>query len=365
MRRVFLYAYDRANFGDDLFVHAITGRYPHVQFYMWSDKPNQLQFRTIKNLKVLDQHSRFVKFLTKVRASLVSRYRAWYEKRCDAIVYIGGSIFIEYENWRQILGWWKYEAKTYPLYVVGANFGPYKTESYRDELAEIMRNMQDICFREKYSFEKFSDVPGVRMAPDILFSYPMRKDLPVKKQIFVSMIDCGKRTSGLGKLCDYEEAYMGFLKGFLTEYLQQGYQLVFVSFCEKENDFIAIKKMLSILEIPKEDKRIQVIGYNGTNISEVTDSLSESELVIATRFHAAILGFAAGKPVLPVVYSDKTIHVLEDAEFQGIYLDVRNMQGLDAAEFNKNMERQKLDNIDELSKLAEGHFEKLDKVLKE
>ena len=32
MNSVFLYAYDRQNLGDDLFVHTITKRYPDVQF---------------------------------------------------------------------------------------------------------------------------------------------------------------------------------------------------------------------------------------------------------------------------------------------------------------------------------------------
>lgn len=39
------------------------------------------------------------------------------EKRCDAIVYIGGSIFIEYDNWKQILTWWDYEALNRKFYI--------------------------------------------------------------------------------------------------------------------------------------------------------------------------------------------------------------------------------------------------------
>ena len=47
MKKLFLYAYDRRNLGDDLFVHIITKRYPDVKFYMWSDKMNRETFACI------------------------------------------------------------------------------------------------------------------------------------------------------------------------------------------------------------------------------------------------------------------------------------------------------------------------------
>lgn len=137
MKRVFLYAYDKQNLGDDLFVYTITKRYPDVRFYMWSDKVNQIIFQSLHNLKVVDRDSAFVRLLKRIRPSFVARYRAWLENRCRAVVYIGGSIFMEYENWEQILNWWDYETQNRPFYIIGANFGPYHSEAFRNKLAEI------------------------------------------------------------------------------------------------------------------------------------------------------------------------------------------------------------------------------------
>ena len=52
MKKAFLYAYDRQNLGDDLFVHTITGRYPNTQFYMWSDRKNRETFSFLPNQNI-------------------------------------------------------------------------------------------------------------------------------------------------------------------------------------------------------------------------------------------------------------------------------------------------------------------------
>lgn len=46
---------------------------------------------------------------------------------------------------------------------------------------------------------------------------------------------------------------------------------------------------------------------------------------MGTRFHAVILGLSAGAAVLPVVYSAKTTHVLEDIGFDKDHvIDLKN-----------------------------------------
>ena len=364
MKKVFLYAYDRMNLGDDLFVHTVTKRYPNVKFYMLSKKENQKTFRELKNLVVIDKESSFIKLLRRIRPSFVPKYINWIEKRCTAVVYIGGSIFIEYDNWEQMLTWWDYESKNRPFYVLGANFGPYTTEAYRNKLAEIFNNMQDVCFREKYSLDKFSDVSVARWAPDILFSYDMPKVQQMKKQIFVSLIDCGSRQTGLERLEQYESDYLTFMKELHEKYMQEGYTLVLSSFCKSEKDEEAIEKVLSVMDISEEHSQVEVLRYDGNNFEKVLCAIAESELVVASRFHAAILGFVADKPVFPVFYSDKTLHVLEESGFNGKYADIRQLAQVDFG-FQEEIEKQKLYNIDEIKMQSEKHFMKLDEVLGE
>ena len=173
MKKIFLYAYDRQNLGDDLFVNTIVNRYPHTRFYMLSDRENQQTFSALPNLKIIDRNSCWINSIEKICPSFISRYRNNLENRCDAIVYIGGSIFIEYEPWQNYVAWWKSHAEKKPMYAIGANWGPYRTTAYLQGMDSAFGVLQDVCFRDQYSYQKFHSNPHVRLAPDILFSYPM------------------------------------------------------------------------------------------------------------------------------------------------------------------------------------------------
>lgn len=364
MKRIFLYAYDKQNLGDDLFVHTIAQRYPETLFYIWSRKKNKDTYRLLPNLKVVCKDGIFVHILDILRKSFVPKYRGWLERRCQAVVFIGGSIFMEYENWEQILTWWEYEAKNRPFYIMGANFGPYKSEGFRNKLAEIFQDTRDICFRDRYSYEKFKDVPTVRRAPDILFSYPMPKVPVVEKQLFVSLIDCESRVEGENSLTGFDEYYISALCSLLNEYLNDGFHVVLASFCREEGDEHAIKKLLNAINFTKNVPDVKVLSYDGTNAEALTTALAESEYVIATRFHAAVLAIAAGRPVFPIVYSDKTIHVLEDIGFQGNYADLRRVAPITYAESRANLDKPQTLDTSKLAKSAQEHFAKLDALLR-
>lgn len=361
MKKIFLYAYDRINFGDDLFIRTICSRYPKVKFYLWSKKYNEKVFSDVKNLKVLDQESKFLTTLQKVHPSLYPRYKSKMERKCDAVVYIGGSIFIEYDNWEQILTWWDYEALNRKFYILGANFGPYKTEEYRNKLASILNNTQDVCFRDKYSYNLFSDVKKVRYAPDILFNYDYEKK-EIKKQIFISVIDCLSRNSGLDKLCDKEENYINLLLKYIESYVHKGYTVVLSSFCKIENDEKAINKILDRIDSNVKES-VKILNYDGVNTEDIIKAIAESELVIASRFHGTVLGFALDKPVLPIVYSNKTINILKDLSFSGKYIDIRKINSESYIELDNNYDFQRIADIQQIRKDSEKHFEKLDNLL--
>ncbi|MBE6924093.1 MAG: polysaccharide pyruvyl transferase family protein [Ruminococcaceae bacterium] len=361
MKKVYLYAYDRQNLGDDLFVHTITKRYPDVQFYIWTGVENKAVFKCLPNLKVIDKDSKWVRFLQKLRPSLVYRYRYALEDKCHAVVYIGGSIFYEYETWDIVSNWWLYMAENRPMYAIGCNFGPWRTEAYRAKMARIYAKMKDVCFRDKYSAELFNDVPTVRQAPDILFNYPMPQCAVDEKNVFVSLIDCASRDDSLG-LSALDESYISGMAKLLGEYLDKGHTLALASFCRHEGDEKAIAKIRQAMGIAPDDDRVTNLCYDGTNANQMLAAISSASFVIATRFHATILALAAGRPVLPIIYSDKTAHVLEDLGYAGRSVDLRKENWVSYLESEEN--RKVTSQLDTIKEQAQKHFAVLEQLIK-
>ena len=360
MKKIFLHAYDQINLGDDMFIHTIVNRYSNVKFYMWSDNQNKMIFKGLKNLTVLNKDSLVLSLFQNIRASFAARYKMWWEQRCDAVVYIGGSIFIEYDNWKQVLNWWEYEAENRSFFVLGANFGPYKSEEYQKKMLGIFNKMQDICFRDKFSYELFKECKPVRYAPDILFSYSIPK-VPVKeKQLFVSVIDCANKDEGANRLSTHEKYYVQTMANLLKGYVKNGFSIVLASFSQIEGDENAIRKILEKMG-NEHNNRISSLCYDGTNADKILMTLAESEYVIASRFHATIYAIVAGRPVLPIVYSDKTIHVLEDIGLGLSYKDIREEQEITYRESLDSMVTLSVSARENLKKNAQNHFYELDK----
>lgn len=362
MKKIILYAYDCCNLGDDLFVRVIANRYPRTRFVLWSSRQNKRTFADVKNLKVIDKDSWLTHLMGNLHPSLLPRFRNWQEAHAAAVVYIGGSIFIEYESWPQVLNWWEYQARNHRLYVLGANFGPYHTQEYRSAMAKIFDSAQDVCFRETYSRDLFVD-HKVRWAPDILFSCPMPQVKQTKRQIFLSVINCTAKNEGETTLAEYQAKYVQNLCVLCREYIRQGYTIVLSSFCKKEGDEKTIAELQDLMPIELQNGKLQKLCYDGTNSKQILEAIAESEYVVASRFHAVILAIAAQRPVFPLVYSDKTIHVLQDIGFCGMYADLRENEIFDFKKIKWNMQQVDAIQAQFLREKSADHFCLLDKSL--
>lgn len=337
---IFLKAYTSVNLGDDLFIREICNRYQKHTFHLVAKKQYKDIFKNIKNITIhecnikSDEH----------RLSLKVNFD------CDIFVYIGGSIFIEPEsNFEKRLGELVELINcNNNFYIVGANFGPYKTQKYYDYVKDkIIANAKGVCFRDRYSYNLFKDMPNVSYAPDVIFSLKAETH-PPEKQIGISVIHHLDRKA-------IKENYNSYLKKLreIIEYFQNNKYIVnLFSFCEYEKDLEAIKEHLDF-------PGVNIVEYSG-NIDECLTRLNEQEYIIATRFHATILGLVLGKKVLPICYSEKMINVIEDLEFPITYytfenIDKLNVNTIESITNNYNINNQRED--------SEKQFQFLDKIL--
>ena len=100
--------YMNLNFGDDLFFYILFKRYPQVDFYMYPpsvllDKYKKC-YKKFKNVKFYEEEEYYIN----VRKDIVDKNTAINlfpmicerAKKVDFYINIGGSIFIQNDNWK-------------------------------------------------------------------------------------------------------------------------------------------------------------------------------------------------------------------------------------------------------------------------
>ena len=337
--QIYLNAYLEKNFGDDLFVKIIVDRYKKHTFYAISNS-----YKTIDNLQIY-KNTLKMRILNKLGLK-----EKVYINSKDISVSIGGSMFIE--------GLSPVERKKIygnnPYYILGSNFGPYKTEKFYKKGYELFKNAEDVCVRDKYTYNLFKDLPNVRYAPDIVFTLDTSKiKISEEKKAIISVIDCENK---LGK--QYQEKYENMIKEMIKFFIDNGYKVALMSFCKRENDEIAIERILNNLD-ENTKQQVQKYFYDG-NVEETLDYIAQSQIIVGTRFHANILGLLLRKTVIPIIYSNKTSEFLKDIKFEGKTIDIKG-----DCKFNLTSEDLKYKKYvtKEIEK-AQEQFKALDKLLK-
>ena len=241
-------------------------------------------------------------------------------------------------------------------YLLGVNFGPYKTEKYYQNIHNMMSKLEDVCFRDKYSYNLFKDLQNTRCASDIIFSMDTSKvKITNRKRAIISII------SPKDKLDEkYQEKYENKMIELIKFLDGKGYEICLMSFCKFENDEQEIENIINKLPKTYRDK-VERYCYNG-NIEQALNVLGDCQLIIGGRFHANILGLVLGKSILPVLYSDKTLHVLQDMEINVPIIDIRKLDEFDVKSLTDEQLNTHFD-VEKQKKDAQRHFEKLDILL--
>lgn len=357
---VFIYAFTDVNVGDDLFIHKLVSSYPHIHFVLIARKPYKEIFAKYPNATVYETDGFMLKLFRKLGIGEKIRWRISHE--CDYAVYIGGSIFIEYSDWDNQHLWYKGLFDNDKLYILGCNWGPCKTKQFEQNMRAVFSEIKDICFRDRYSYNTFSALPNVRYAPDILFGmdWSPYAGIEEKKQVLISVVNCCSEPVSLE---EYAPAYRGFIGGLAEQFVDLGYRVILCSFWEKGGDLEAAEEIRNSLPLQTK-KSTSVVNYCGTNLEHILRLIAESEYVIATRFHAMILGMVAKKKVLPLIYNQKLRTVLEDLSFQGAYYDIKHLPD-DCSGVIGKIDRGISDSDrDRLVSLSAEHFKRINEVLK-
>lgn len=347
MKKVFLHAYCQQNLGDDMFVLRMLQRYPNVQFHAVVDGAYRGAFADTPNLVV---HPR--KKTNRLVEQLHHRFGY------DAFIKLGGSIFMEPKDWKQkgTFPVWQCKLLNSNKFIIGANFGPHYTDAFLKRAYSSLRFYRGVSFRDQASYDLFADIPQACWAPDLLFQY----DYPAPKQgsgVGISVIAPERKLpEGLT-----EEQYYTAMAQIADRYLEQGEPVRLLGFCDAERDGEAMEQIRSRM---CHADQLETVLYDG-DIPKMLDAMNGCDKIIAARFHAMIIGFALRKKVLPVIYSQKQTHVLEDLGFDGRIWDLRKAELLTPEEAQTACDNAPIvEGLQELATRCDEQFTQLDKYLK-
>lgn len=361
MKKVFLDMYLAHNLGDDLFLDIIAKRYPNCRFTInYYDKDYNYFIKNYKNIRTrITLKNRLLRKM-KIKDYIhdinnIAEYN-------DVLVFLSGSYFMEHsysnkEHDRRSLLINEFKSKGKPIYILGTNFGPYDSIDFFNKCKEIFKKCDDVCFRDNYSYNLFKEINVVRKANDVVLGLDVNKYKKNKKEKIVgfSIIDVSQKVD----IQQYNDLYIKSIVKSINMFIKKGYKCVLMSFCELEGDLKAINK---IIENIGNKNNIEIYKYKD-NIEEAINLISTFEIFVASRFHANILGILLNTCIIPLIYSNKTINVLNDLKLGDIAIKMEDIDLIYNEEYINKRLIQKNELDAEISKFN-LQFQKLDKVLK-
>lgn len=360
-KKALIRAYVAGNLGDDLFVQILCKRYPNTQFYIIGESCYREYLSSIPNLTYICGDKLPYKIWNYLFMKLPwNRHREnnrtlflynQFASHYPVNVYITGSYFIEGAYWR---GLWEEKWYNSRPYIIGCNFGPYISERYYDTYKKAFLKATQVSFREAYSYQLFQELPNVEYHPDIVFTLEVSPKKAKNYYIF-TVVDVRKDDN----VSEQEDTsrYIEKMQQLAKDIQATDSKVVFLSFCDSQGDMEIMKAIAKGLD------SCEILSYSQLKMEGALQLISECKGIVATRFHAMILGFLYEKPVFPICYNQKMENVLKDLEYTGKIQSIAKIHSLQYQHPFDCFARVSGEQLQKLREEAGKHFHLLDQQL--
>ncbi len=363
-KSVMLYGFYGMNLGDDLFFDKLLTRYPDTLFIVHQPAWYRRFFNKYQNVKFFASEERMVQKINRLGnkfhiRELFELLLLW---RSNATVHIGGSIYQQVDFYLLDYSLRKRRKQPFkPFFSISCNFGAFHSDDFLKLWRTQFLRYRDVCFRDRFSYDLFSDVKSVRYAPDLLFSFQYPKLPQEDGSVCISVLDPFIPQRKIPTDC--AEAYCKALARTVTDLVQNGKTVRLLGFCTFEGDDRAIQRILA--ETPPDiAARTEVLLYDFDHRDEMLDALASCEYVIGTRLHAVILGLCLGKKVLPLLYNDKIRYILSDLNYSQPTLDFSQFDAYAETGLRPVLQGIEPFDVSAVSDSDAKQFARLDKFLK-
>lgn len=345
-KKILVDIYLAKNLGDDLFLDHLANSFPEIDFVPFHPGKNYTSFfENYKNIKQFS-YSFFDKIAARVGYNKLTDYKRL-SKTYDGLLFLGGGIFREESYWKdlykyrtQITDAFKSQGKR--VYFSGCSFGPYHSSEFIEAHNQLFQKVDKLIFRDRKSYNLFSQLENVSYAPDLLWSYKLPQKEKANYVMGISVIDPRHKEK-------FEHTYEEYIKAhrrFCEKYIKAGFQIKLFSFCEAEGDLAVAQ------EIAEGFTSVEIHNYTN-DVSSYLHEIAKCSFFVAARFHAVIMAFKYQIPVLPVIYGDKTENLLTDLNYDPPFVKLDSISNLLEAEFLTLTQ----DSIQSLEQESKKHFD--------
>lgn len=372
MKVIRIYGYIHRNFGDDLMISILLDRYKKCNFFLgyepntyeYGDSDIFLKYKNFENMGHFYQKwgrmNHIFNILTFYRCE--DFFYKWMleriERKTVCSVYIGGSLYQQNSSCttEEMYLRESKKLKDKPLFIIGANFGPYIDKNCPEKFHSYFSQCRGVCFRDRSSYNLFSGLSQVKYAPDVVFNYRNKKKVIQNNTVVISVIDFQMRDS----LKQYTDVYEKFIIKICNESIKRNMIPVLMSFCPVEGDEEAINRIYDRLD---KKVKLKTKKHFYKEMEPAITIISQASHIIATRFHSMILAIKFGIPFFCIAYNPKNINVLQDLKCDAFCLPEDLKQDIS---MNTVFDKPKFGcNVEEYIRQAEGQFEQLDLFIKE
>lgn len=322
MKTVIVHGIHSLNVGDDLFFHILSDRYPNTRFVLVASKKYKQTFGKDWRGIIVTERNLFYKlsslFGKVLRIPSTALLYIWLliRYRVNLFLIVGGSLFMEGKSRMPtfiegVSRMRRFRPKM-KIAILGSNFGPCETVQWRQKVEKSLKLVDDVCFRDRASYLEFAHLPNIRWGNDIVMHLAPHGQKERTKSVCVNI----RSVDNWPSLKPYKYNYLNTVCSLINHYKAKGYSIKLISFCQEYGDNEITKELLGLLG---NKENVEVYFYNG-DINRVLNLISESEIMIGTRFHAIVLGLVYNLNVLPVSYSIKTENMLKTYNlWNGLY----------------------------------------------
>ena len=310
---IFVKGYWNSNLGDDLFLKTLCERYPDENFNVLANKDATTTINEIPNLNITVKNI-FDKIFTITSSRIVAysniasfdkEYRL--AKKNDIVCEIGGSIFKMPQNGMGYLFSQREKISSLdnPYLIVGSNFGPYFHKYQIENYKRLFSKCYGVVFRDKKSYSLFKNNRNISFAPDVILSMNTSENKidqsSLSNYVLISVIDPSNRFDE--SIARY---YYNYLISLTSYYISKDILVVLMSFCDNEGDLNFAQRISQKLN----SKNLKI--YNHQNIEASLRMIQNAKKIIATRYHAMILGWLYQIPTFAICYDTKMSNVIKN-----------------------------------------------------